>query len=372
MCGRFTFEVCVGILSFLVLAKPSSTVFFEFLGSFRAFVSIPGNEMSGSVNFPNAANALAGSTTNSDKEPVLERREEAEPPKMSKSALKKLRRQQEWEAGREKRAGIRREKKKQKKEERKRKIDAGEKVPSQKKKIREGKITPSEMRVVLDCGFDELMNEKEIASLCQQFTRCHSANRTALHPVELYATDFGGRLEARQEYVLRGQQKNWKRYHPTTNSYLEEFVNEKEKMVYLSADSDETLHELKEDEIYIIGALVDKNRYKNICDEKAKSQGIRTAKLPIGEYIRMSDRKVLTVNHVFEILSLWLEHRDWEKAFLEVIPKRKGLASLDEEESREQSLEQESVSEKAEEAEDEAKTADGVEMPAEKRIKITE
>ncbi|WBW74002.1 tRNA m(1)G methyltransferase Trm10 [Schizosaccharomyces osmophilus] len=319
----------------------------------------------------NAAKALDESSTKSDKEPVLEQREE-EPPKMSKSAMKKLRRQQEWEAGRGKRADIRREKKKQKKEERKRKISAGEKVPSQKKKIREGKVIPSDMRIVLDCGFDELMNEKEIASLCQQFTRCHSANRTALHPAEFYATNFGGRLEARQEYVLRGQQKNWSRYHPTPKSYMEEFADEKEKMVYLSADSDETLHELKEDEIYIIGALVDKNRYKNICDDKAKTQGIRTAKLPIGEYIRMSDRKVLTVNHVFEILSLWLEHRDWEKAFMEIIPKRKGLSALDEDSSREQSIEEESTSEKTEEAEDEANTADGIEMPAEKRIKTTE
>ncbi|EPX70716.1 tRNA m(1)G methyltransferase Trm10 [Schizosaccharomyces octosporus yFS286] len=319
----------------------------------------------------NAAKVLAETSAESNKEPVVEQRQE-ESPKLSKSAIKKLRRQQEWEAGREKRAEIRREKKKQKKEERKRKIEAGEKVPSQKKKIREGKVIPSDMRIVLDCGFDDLMNEKEIASLCQQFTRCHSANRTALHPVKFCATSFGGRLEARQDYVLRGQQKNWSRYHPTPKSYLEEFPEEKKKMVYLSADSDETLHELKEDEIYIIGALVDKNRYKNICDDKAKSQGIRTAKLPIGEYIRMSDRKVLTVNHVFEILSLWLEHRDWEKAFMEIIPKRKGLSALDEDNSREQSIDEESNSQKVEEVETEANSADEIEMPAEKKLKTTD
>ncbi|EEB09770.1 tRNA m(1)G methyltransferase Trm10 [Schizosaccharomyces japonicus yFS275] len=248
-----------------------------------------------------------------------------EPVQMSKSALKRLRRQQEWEAGREERARLRREKKKARKEERKRKKEAGEEVPSQKKKLRPGKVVPSNMRVVLDCAFDDLMNYKEINSLCQQVTRCYSANRTAIRPVHLYATSFGGRLKERQEFVLKGQQNNWKRMKSVEEDYMEVFKEEKDKLVYLSADSENDITELDEDKIYIIGAIVDKNRYKNLCNDKAEKQGIKTARLPIGQYIQMSDRKILTVNQVFEILSLWLEYRDWERAFLEIIPKRKGL-----------------------------------------------
>lgn len=52
-------------------------------------------------------------------------------------------------------------------------------------------------------------------------------------------------------------------------------------------------------------------------------QGVKTAKLPIGEYIRMSSRFVLTTNQVVEIMLRWLECRDWEGAFLKVIPQRK-------------------------------------------------
>jgi len=37
----------------------------------------------------------------------------------------------------------------------------------------------------------------------------------------------------------------------------------------------------------------------------------------------MSVRHVLTVNQVLEIMLRWLEVQDWEKAFMEVIPRRK-------------------------------------------------
>ena len=37
----------------------------------------------------------------------------------------------------------------------------------------------------------------------------------------------------------------------------------------------------------------------------------------------MASRHVLTVNQVLEIMLRWLEVKDWENAFLSVIPKRK-------------------------------------------------
>lgn len=94
-------------------------------------------------------------------------------------------------------------------------------------------------------------------------------------------------------------------------------------LVYLTADSPNTITELENGKKYIVGAIVDKNRHKGLCHKKAAAQGVATAKLPIGEYVSMASRFVLTTNQVVEIMIRWLECRDWERAFLEVIPKRK-------------------------------------------------
>jgi tRNA (guanine9-N1)-methyltransferase len=55
------------------------------------------------------------------------------------------------------------------------------------------------------------------------------------------------------------------------------------------------------------------------------AQGIATARLPISDYLDMVTTKVLTCNHVFEILLKYRDHgNDWKKAFLDVLPNRKG------------------------------------------------
>lgn len=44
--------------------------------------------------------------------------------------------------------------------------------------------------------------------------------------------------------------------------------------------------------------------------------------------MHMKTRQVLTVNQVFEIISSYCECKDWQKAFVSVLPKRKGAAAL--------------------------------------------
>ncbi len=101
-------------------------------------------------------------------------------------------------------------------------------------------------------------------------------------------------------------------------------AEEEGEVIYLTSDSPYTLDRLKPYSTYIIGGLVDKNRHKGICYKTACDKGIKTAKLPIGEYMEMQSRFILATNHVVEIMVRWLECGNWGDAFMKVMPKRKG------------------------------------------------
>lgn len=153
-----------------------------------------------------------------------------------------------------------------------------------------------------------------------------------------------------------------------------EALHAQAETIYLSADSPHTLTELKPFSTYIIGGLVDKNREKGICQARAEAAGMQTARLPIGDYLAMASRKVLTTNHVHEIMVRWLETGEWGEAFMSVIPKRKGGQlkgygdgdeGADEEEGDgEQLEEQEAEEENREEADEVAATQPKVEETA--------
>ena len=98
---------------------------------------------------------------------------------------------------------------------------------------------------------------------------------------------------------------------------------EKEKIVYLTSDSETVLNELDNSKIYVIGGIVDRNRLKRAAINKADELGVHTARLPIDEHLKLCATKVLTCNHVFEILQKYKDHKDWKKALLEVLPARK-------------------------------------------------
>jgi tRNA (guanine9-N1)-methyltransferase len=145
--------------------------------------------------------------------------------------------------------------------------------------------------------------------------------------------------------------KNWTVQH-CSNGNLQDFIEQqdlngtRENLVYLTADSPHELLHLSKEDKYIIGGIVDRNRHKNLCYEKAKSLGIRHARLPIGSFIKLSSRQVLTIDQVVSIMVKYLNTLDWETAFFECIPKRKGLSKLNAPEMEEDQEEDEEKEEK--------------------------
>ncbi|KAI8369311.1 guanine-1-methyltransferase-domain-containing protein [Radiomyces spectabilis] len=263
---------------------------------------------------------------------------------MGTRAIKRLLKQEHWEATRDERTKIQREKQRRKKEERQKLVEEGVLEPRPKRQ-RHQEMSLSNVGVVIDCAFTSYMSEKELHSMQSQIVHCYSKNRTAPLSMKTSITSFDEALRTTFDKKTSSW-TNWKNVDFLTETYDEKF--DKDNLIYLSADSDNVAHELEDGKTYIIGGIVDKNRYKGLCQNKAVEQGIKTAQLPIGEYIHMASRKVLTVNQVYEIMLKWLEYRDWKRAFMDVIPLRKLKESVIVDPKQEEAGSEEQKAEKGE------------------------
>ena len=56
-------------------------------------------------------------------------------------------------------------------------------------------------------------------------------------------------------------------------------------------------------------------------------QGIKTAKLPISDHVKLAASSVLTTNQVVDILLKWLETKSWQQALKATVRTRKRAAS---------------------------------------------
>ncbi|XP_013186518.2 tRNA methyltransferase 10 homolog A isoform X2 [Amyelois transitella] len=114
-------------------------------------------------------------------------------------------------------------------------------------------------------------------------------------------------------------------------SYLELFP--KEKLIYLTSESDNVIEHFDENTFYVIGGLVDHNKHKGLCHKIANEQGIRHAQLPLNKYVNMKTRKVLTIDQVFEIILRVCEGMCWQETLINVLPERKGAHACDDEDN---------------------------------------
>lgn len=238
---------------------------------------------------------------------------------ISKRQMKKLIKQKQWEEQRELRKQKRKEKRKRKKLERQCQLESNS-DGNDRKRIRRH-VAHSTLRLIIDCSFDDLMVLKDIKKLHKQIQRCYAENRRALHPVQFYLTSHGGQLKKNMDENDKGW-VNWKDIHIKSEHYSE--LMKKEDLVYLTSDSPNVLKDLDESKAYVIGGLVDHNHHKGLTYKQASDHGIDHAQLPLGNFVKMNSRKVLAVNHVFEIILEYLGTRDWQEAFFTILPQRKG------------------------------------------------
>ncbi|XP_028160851.1 tRNA methyltransferase 10 homolog A [Ostrinia furnacalis] len=245
------------------------------------------------------------------------------PRPFNKNQMRKWLKKVRWETHKaEKRAKEKARAKERRKEAREANIDLGPNRKSLKKmKFEKSK---KNIGIIIDLSFDHLMMEKDRYKVIKQILRCYSINRRSNTPLQFHVTSFGEK--SKNDISRHNGYENWDvEFHE--ESYLDVFP--KEKLVYLSSESENVIENFEDDTFYIIGGLVDHNKHKGLCHTIATEQGIRHGQLPLDKYVNMQTRKVLTIDHVFEIVLKVCEGVSWQDALIKVLPVRKGVHVCD-------------------------------------------
>ena len=188
-----------------------------------------------------------------------------------------------------------------------------------KKRIRTDPNKEKTGKIVFDLSFDGIMVNREVKSLFSQIIRCYSANRRSELPFNLEISSFNGELSDNFKAIYPEHERWDVAFNP------EHFIkteSDHENIIYLTPDSDHVLESINGDFTYVIGGIVDKNRFKGKSFESANSMNIKTARLPVPEYIDLKTSPVLTIYHVFEILLKYKDCKNWKEALESYVPKR--------------------------------------------------
>lgn len=304
---------------------------------------------------------------------ILQPENENEKPKLpiSKKQMKRMKKQEEWRKKMEAIKKYKKEKKKQNKIKKREQREQEEKLnPKKIEENEESKIKPNlnipfktrkevkeefkqkcknGMRVIIDCDFEHLMNERGNKSMVRQITDLYAINRSSSNPFRLILYGVGKQIK---EGLKKTNYENWlgievyyKEDYPSFDKFIQEVLYKDDKkdlkeikksIYYLSADSENNIEILDNKATYIIGGIVDRNKYKFLSLNKAKDLGINHGKFPIGEYLKLHSSQVLTTNHTFHILNEFSIKHDWKEAFVSIIPKRKQDNGEEEEENEEE------------------------------------
>lgn len=209
----------------------------------------------------------------------------------------------------------------------------------------------SNFKICFDLSYDEFMSEREIKSLSIQLSYCYSLNKKNKNKISYYFTNISNKL---RNILNQRHAERWSVHYYDKPFYLvEELINLNKEFVYLSPNAEEELEDVNENQIYIIGGLVDRtidtNRslsrveyiQKNeinkndeikieenkINDDTHNSIKLITRKLPLKKYLNNLKNTVLNINTVVEILSCYMDmekdQKNWKKAIETAIPKRK-------------------------------------------------
>lgn len=193
------------------------------------------------------------------------------------------------------------------------------------------------LKVCIDCSFCFMMSEKEQSRLAQQIGRCYALNRASSSPAHVLLCNLAKDSYFYKELCRINDGFESYLMNKTDKSVEEIHANSLDKLCYLSPDAKNLLNEIDVNCTYVIGGLVDETVTKKVTLSKCEKLNVNTFRLPIEEVMsrRSNDdpndrggynfNKILSVNQVLGILLELNVHKDWKKALMQHVPKRKGF-----------------------------------------------
>uniref|UniRef100_T1KEM0 SAM-dependent MTase TRM10-type domain-containing protein n=1 Tax=Tetranychus urticae TaxID=32264 RepID=T1KEM0_TETUR len=151
-------------------------------------------------------------------------------------------------------------------------------------KIAQSKILNAQ-KVVIDFDYNDHMTLKEHLTITAQIKICIGSLRKSREPVDLYFCNFDPTSPVARLLELDFGPPSSYLVEATSKSYFDLFP--REKLVYLTADTDNVL-QYDPDDIYIIGGMIDAQTNEPVSAAKAEKEGLRTAKLHVTNIIQMA------------------------------------------------------------------------------------
>lgn len=178
-------------------------------------------------------------------------------------------------------------------------------------------------KLIFDCGYSHEMSPRENLETAKQLSLCFGLNRSHRAPFVLHFSNIDD-----QSLLWR----NLKRSMPNLGEKLglpvcvekPDIVDlfPKEKLVVLTPDSPNILHEYDPNLHYVVSAIVERGDEVSHSTAKAKKFGLNTARLPMESFRKCRMNKALTLDQVLQVMLEVKFSRDWNKAFRYVAPRK--------------------------------------------------
>ncbi|CAE7319402.1 TRM10 [Symbiodinium natans] len=180
-------------------------------------------------------------------------------------------------------------------------------------------------RIAINCSFSDTMDVRELTSLAKQVQLAYTQTRDSNSKVQLHITSLHAENPVMRSLESQGM-KSWK-LHLHEESVWDVFASEARdgRLVILTPDAEEELLEVMEEEVYVVGGIVDRSVKKMQSRTQAVERGAtKLRKLPLKSFGPAGCCPVLNIDCVVRILCEWLKgDGSWQDVFELCLPPRR-------------------------------------------------